>query len=99
MTTIEELSATRNELRSQAEQLDRQLSSVRKQIGEVSRAIDWATYTCSCVRLNKDLNIWNTFLQEDHGRKGLTTGVVEETLSADKNCPICHGLGIPPECK
>lgn len=95
MATLEEMEAQRRELRDQVDKLHKQTYLLQDEIEAISLKISWATYTCSCVRLNRDLGIWNMSLQEAHGRKALGFGSVENTLSADRNCPICLGKGIP----
>lgn len=54
-----------------------------------------ARYKCHCVALNEDFGIVDLSEQIQQGRVGLTLGLVPHTLSALKECPSCHGTGIP----
>lgn len=54
-------------------------------------------YSCSCVRLNKDINVFDMRDQELRNRNGLQLGFVAETLSADRSCQTCHGSGKATE--
>lgn len=99
MANLDEMKARYLELEKQAGDYKRAMSSIHDQMEVLDLKIKWATYTCTCVRLNKDLDIWDMSQQEEQGRRPLGFGSVSDTLSADKNCPICHGTGIPPENK
>jgi len=53
-------------------------------------------HTCSCVKLNRDIEIYDMVEQERRGRRGLQLGgLVAETLSARKDCRTCGGTGKP----
>jgi len=54
-----------------------------------------ASHTCSCVKLNGDIEIYDMVEQERRGRRGLQLGTVAETLSARKDCRTCGGTGKP----
>lgn len=52
-------------------------------------------YSCSCVRLNSEIGIFDMIEQEESNRNGIGCGLVSETLSALKCCPNCSGTGKP----
>lgn len=52
------------------------------------------TPVCSCVRLNKTIQIFTMTQQEQANRNGLQLGLVSETHSADLKCPKCFGTGV-----
>jgi len=49
--------------------------------------------SCRCVRLNKDIDIYNHSQQVNKNRVGLELGIPGEIYSADKYCIYCHGTG------
>lgn len=65
----------------------------RRKVLEQNRAL--RKFTCVCVRLGKDISVTDMSEQEAAGRRGLQIGLVAETLSALKNCPVCRGSGMP----
>lgn len=55
-------------------------------------------HPCDCVKLNASIGIHDTGEQARQGREGLSFGGwVSETLSALKDCPRCHGTGVPED--
>jgi hypothetical protein len=89
LSRIVELNRKRDELIEQTRAVSIELKALEL---EESRSV----HDCECVRLNRDLGIWNLALQESLGRVPLGLGVVSETLSALRGCPSCYGTGIQP---
>jgi hypothetical protein len=57
---------------------------------------DKEDHPCTCVKLNKDIEIYDMMEQELRGREPLSLGsFVCDLLTALKNCPVCRGTGIP----
>lgn len=53
---------------------------------------------CTCVRLNRELGIFTLVDQERANRCSSETGLVADSRSARKDCPLCKGTGArPPE--
>src|SRR5271167_613130 len=95
MATVEELYAERKVLRKKISALKVKIQPLALKIDQINDQIARLTYPCSCVKLNQELDIYDMSQQEAAGRNGLGSGFVSECLSADKNCPICRGAGIP----
>lgn len=81
---------------SKAEVLQTELDELRRQRVALDLEVSREDHPCSCVKLNKDIEIYDTMEQERRGRVGLSLGGwVSETLSARKDCEYCKGKGIP----
>lgn len=53
-------------------------------------------HPCSCVKLNKDVEIYDMQEQVRRGRNPLSVGgFVADTLTARKDCDSCQGTGKP----
>lgn len=53
---------------------------------------------CTCVRLNRELGIYTLVDQERAMRRSWESGLVADSRSARKDCPLCKGSGArPPE--
>lgn len=70
--------------------LDRQIAELR----ELEKREATERFTCRCVRLNREIGVFTSAQQEALGRVWLNLGPVSDTLSAERNCPLCHGSGI-----
>jgi hypothetical protein len=93
--TLEQLHKQRAELRVQVREKMDQVRSISAQIERVELEIQHLNYPCQCVQPNKQLGISNMIEQEQQHRNPLDLGAVCDVLSADKDCPICHGSGVP----
>ena len=89
----DELEKELRQFLTMADHLRSELHLVQKKCGELSLAIDRLRFNCPCVRLNREIGIFDSGYQFDLGRVGLSMGVVGDTFSAEKYCPICHGTG------
>jgi hypothetical protein len=101
-TTLEDLYKQRANLRGKAkllqEQIDpinTQIKSIEDDIKVVDMAINHLKHPCPCVRLNEDIGVFDMIQQDKANRNPFGLGYVAACLSADKNCPICHGTGVP----
>lgn len=90
---IRQLRTRANIAESEVEKAMMELSQAVECRDFAQTALDKARFNCSCVELNDNLCIYTTTRQEELGRIGLSPGIVAETFSAAKNCPICHGTG------
>lgn len=52
-------------------------------------------HPCSCVRLNREIGVHDMSDTENRYRRTFGIGLVAELLSADKECPLCRGTGVP----
>jgi hypothetical protein len=50
-------------------------------------------YDCSCVRLGRDIAIYDMAGLGKANRRGLGAGLVSNTPSAANDCSHCHGFG------
>ena len=99
----------RNRLReiiSESDKLQRQLDALNKEARDVRLAMAKDEYSCSCVKLNRDIEIYDGAEQIRRGRKGLGCGLVADCLSARCDCKDCLGTGMPkpaagwcPKCR
>lgn len=90
---LDSLFAQREALREQVAPLNVQVRTLNEAIAKLEDEIERAQHTCVCVRLNGEIGIHDTAMQEQQGRKGLGFGLVSKNLSAEQNCPVCHGTG------
>lgn len=91
--TRDELEKELQKFLTMADSLRCELHRVQKRCGELSLAINRLRFNCPCVRLNREIRIFDSGNQFDLGRVGLSMGIVGDTFSAEKRCPICHGTG------
>lgn len=54
-------------------------------------------HQCSCVRLNKDIEVFDMGDVEKRKRRTFGIGPVAELISADEDCALCGGSGKPVE--
>jgi hypothetical protein len=102
MPTLEELNKQRATLRQQVKALQEQIDPIAAQIKVVEddiRVIDLKInhlkHPCSCVKLNEDMGVRDMIQQAKANRNPFGLGYVGACLSADKNCSLCHGTGVP----
>lgn len=75
--------------------LMRQLDEVRKESRELKLEICREEHPCECVKLNRDIEIYDMTELIHRNRECFGLGFVAELLSARKDCQLCHGSGIP----
>jgi hypothetical protein len=84
------------ELRVQARALQKKLDQVFKELTALKEEKEKETYPCSCVKRNRDIEVFDMAEQERRKRVGLVAGgFVSESLSAREDCEVCCGSGIP----
>lgn len=82
------LFAKRRDLNAQIDLLDKETRSLRM----VQSRQD---HPCGCVRLNGEIGVNTMRDAETHRRTTFGLGFVSELLSADINCAMCEGSGVP----
>ena len=82
-----------DQLRARIQKLDEESAQLKVELQAERMREARARFSCTCVRLNMDIGIYNMIDQEKARRDGL--GLVSETLSADRACRICCGKGVP----
>lgn len=92
---LTELQAQRQQLMEDRKELNQQLLNLQEEIDLVQMQINRLTYPCTCVMLNGEIGIYDGGQQLAAHRRGLTLGLISRELSADLNCPLCHGTGVP----
>lgn len=95
MANLDILYRERASLRLQMQGLQDQLSALNTQYKQVGDQIDRINFPCTCVRLNRDLGIYDNVGLVNARRNDLDIGLIAEQLSADLDCPLCHGTGVP----
>lgn len=86
---LKELWGERSRLSNRIDALSRELESL-----QLAEAIE--DHPCSCVRKNEDIGIWNAQgLANDKRNCLMGAGVISRLISADADCPECHGTGKP----
>ncbi len=84
-----------HELRAKADKMRREVDAIYDEVHKLEMEQAKEDHPCSCVKLNGDIEIYDMVEQERRGRRGLGLGMVAETLSARKDCPVCKGTGKP----
>ena len=82
-------------LREERDGLNKRVYALNESIKELQLLEDKEQHSCSCVKLNRDIEIYDMQEQERRGRNPLGLGLVSETLTARKDCPTCKGTGKP----
>jgi len=88
-----------NELKEESHKLLLQRDKVHDELSKLERDLSFENHPCTCVKLNRDIEIYNMGEQERRKRRGIGFGLVAETLSALMFCPECEGTGIPKTCQ
>lgn len=91
--TKKQLQQTRSALENEAFRLEKCAYALRERSDQIYRQLQKHEYNCPCVRLNKDIDIFDMSDQEIANRNGFGCGWVSECLSARRDCPQCHGKG------
>lgn len=81
---------------AERQQLQSKVDALSKEIAELRLAEERDEHPCSCVKLNRDVEIYDMGEQARRGREPLSCGgFVADTLSARKDCEYCQGTGKP----
>lgn len=81
---------------AERQQLQTKVDALSKEIAELRLAEERDEHPCSCVKLNRDVEIYDMGEQERRGRVPLSVGgFVADTLTARKDCQECGGTGKP----
>lgn len=84
------------ELRSKADKLRKELDELHTEINKLDLEQRKEDHPCTCVKLNRDVEIYDMQEQERRGRNPLSCGgFVADTLTARKDCTVCNGTGVP----
>ena len=84
------LRVARDNLRQQQEKTNR----LAKEVRELQLAADKEEYNCCCVKLNRDIEIYDMQEQERRNRTVVSyQSFVPDCLSARRDCPDCKGAG------
>jgi len=84
------------ELRQQVDQLNKKKNELFDEIVRLDLEERKEEYSCLCVRLNRDIDVFDMAEQEHKHRNPLSVGgFVADTLSARKDCTTCQGTGKP----
>jgi hypothetical protein len=92
-TRIREINQQCNELQDKLHQLHQERFKLRL---EQERE----EYSCICVKLNRDIEVYDMQEQMRRNRNPLSCGgFVADTLTARNDCDICKGTGVPGKKK
>ncbi len=84
------------QLRAEVAQLRKIQDELQTEIQKLDLEQRKEEHPCACVKLNKDVEIFDMQEQERRGRNPLGAGgFVADTLSARKDCTTCKGTGVP----
>jgi|SRR5271157_1667800 len=87
------------ELRSEARTLQTQVDTLHKECNALELEQQKYDHPCTCVKLNRDVEIFDMGEQSRRGRTPLSMGgFVADCLSAREDCDTCKGTGIPTKC-
>jgi hypothetical protein len=82
-------------LESKRRELSQEIGRIDAKIYELSLEEDRSEFTCGCVKLNRDIGVFDMNNQSElcRNRVGFCSCIVSESLTADKFCPACNGTG------
>lgn len=84
------------QLRAEAQDLREKSDKLYTEIHKLDLEQRKEEHPCSCVKLNRDIEVFDMQEQERRGRAALSCGgFVADTLSARRDCTICNGSGVP----
>lgn len=84
-----------DELRKERAQLNLKVEKLTSEIAQLDLQERREEYPCVCVKLNRDIEVYDMQEQERRGRNPLGLGLVSECLTARKSCDYCNGTGKP----
>ncbi len=83
-----------HKMRAERTELNKKISELDVQLTKLELENNKEHFNCPCVQLNKDIGIYSSGDQVRAGRCACAFGgLVADTLSAEKNCPMCKGWG------
>jgi hypothetical protein len=85
-------------LRREAWELQQRADVLHREARDLSLEQDREDYPCACVRLNRDIGVFDMTRQMRDGRVPLGAhagAFVSETLTARRDCEACGGEGKP----
>lgn len=83
-------------LRAEAQDLREKSDKLYAEIHKLDLEQRKEDHPCACVKLNRDIEIYDMGEQERRGRTPLSVGgFVADTLTAIKSCTVCNGTGVP----
>ena len=82
-----------NDLQTERRALTVKINGLNEELKQLNLEDEKEDYPCSCVRLNRDIEIYDMQEQTRRGRNPLGLGMVSECLSARVECPTCKGTG------
>ena len=83
------------EISKEIGKLDHRRYSLLEERAKLMLAEALEDHPCRCVQRNGDIGVFDMQDQEALQRNPLGLGLVSETLSAAKHCPVCKGTGKP----
>jgi hypothetical protein len=83
------------EIRRKLDELYRQTTALHEELDARTLADAIERHPCQCVRLNGHIGIFDSGQQEAAGRVGLMLGLVANSISSVRDCPVCGGTGVP----
>src|SRR5574342_467753 len=86
-----------DELREERWRLQSRIDIIDKEVRQLTRADTFAEHSCTCVRANRDINVFDTRTVERARRNvvGIGGGFIADLVSADRDCKRCDGTGVP----
>lgn len=84
-------------LRKERRKLQERTNEIDETLSTLELAESQASHPCSCVRLNRDIDVVTSADVQNRRREVFGLGVVADLLSADLDCPKCGGTGVPKE--
>lgn len=85
-----------SKIRSEIDTTQRQLDKLHEERHTLEMEQKREDFPCTCVKLNKDVEIYDMNEQSRRGRNPLSCGgFVADTLSAREDCGVCLGTGVP----
>lgn len=86
-----------DELREERRVLMSRINQISKKVDRLEQEKSRAEHPCSCVRLNREIDVGDMGSAEANRRRTFGLGFVGELLSADLDCSKCAGTGVPRE--
>lgn len=83
-------------LRFERDELQDKANAIGREIAKLDLEERKEAHPCPCVRLNRDIEIFDMQEQSRRGRNPLSAGgFVADCLTARKDCQTCNGTGVP----
>ncbi len=91
----QERAVRQTQIRTELRTLNARRDELTAEMTQLSFEDEIEHYSCECVRENRDIGVFDMLQQQEANRRPLGLGLVADTLSADRDCPICKGEGAP----